>query len=390
MSSRADYDSLAQKALSIVRAFVVAAIVVDDLTETPIAVREDVLTPTLFIAAAWALVTIVIAFSDRRPRHWATLQILIDLMLLAVITHASGGAFSHARRAFFLVPVIVGATRSPRATVACSAGALVAYSLASATSNPHGLPGVAATTLTGDVYLLAIAVTAVLTSILIDLRSRQASDQAALSEALSNRLLEARDDERRQLAYGLHDGPVQALVACRLDLSGEPGAAERRAVVDRITEVEDSLRKTMFWLHPYALEELGLCEAISRVAERETTNTKMELELRCDAHETSDLDQQLFAAARELIVNAAKHSHGTRLCIMLSNAGGWLTLEVTDDGIGLNDEERSRATREGHVGLIEVSQRASVLGGHLRIGRSPNGGTSARISVPLAESMQLA
>lgn len=368
------------RAIALVRIALVVAISVSERAEGPIELGERAFDTLIVAAVLWSLTLGVMAIWELRSAI-ALPEAFVDLALLGGLTYSSGGAFSEVRQAFFVVPVIAAATQRPMVTALWSLAGPTVFTAAALAEDVGNLPGAETTILTGDVYLAAIGAASVLTSVLLRDRGAEALAYAERSRSLSQQLLEIRDAERRELAHGLHDHPVQLLGAARIEIGAarknEPGAIER--ISERVELAEEALRKTAFELHPYALEELGLCEALKRVAEEECSRSGIALRLDCDAVPRSSSDGPVFAIARELIRNAARHSGAGVVEVRVSAADGGILLRVDDDGIGISPERRRSALQNGHLGLVSVRERAESIGAALSISSRDGGGTRASL-----------
>ena len=362
------------RVLALVRIALVLSILVSEGAERPIYLREDAYDVLIVAAAVWAAMLGMAALSGRRSAITVA-EGLVDLALLGGLTFATGGAFSEVRQAFFVVPVIAAATQTPRMSLAWSLAAPLAFTAAALAEDVGDLPGARASILTTDIYLGAIGAASILISVLLAERRAEALALSDRGRALARQLLEVRDTERRELAQGLHDHPVQLLGAARTEFgaarSGNLEALDRLG--ERIELAEASLRRTSFELHPYALEELGLCEAVREVAVRACSRGKVELRFRCAALSATPSDAQILAIASELISNAARHSGGSVVEVTISATADGIVLQVSDDGDGIDPERRQRALRDGHMGLVVVRERAASIGASISISTDGQG-----------------
>ncbi|WP_405087888.1 sensor histidine kinase [Microbispora sp. NBC_01389] len=209
---------------------------------------------------------------------------------------------------------------------------------------------------------------------------------ALLARALResrDRLIVARDEERRRIRRDLHDGLGPTLAGMVLDiehasrhLTEDPGVAERALTRLHTTaqEAVTDVRRLVYALRPPAIDALGLAGAIREQAER----------LGASGFETDELLPPLPAAvenatyliALEAMTNAATHARHGPFRVHLA-AGEALELEVADDGPGL-----PAGYRPG-VGIQSMRERAAELGGSLCItDRNPRG-TLVRLLLPL-------
>lgn len=216
------------------------------------------------------------------------------------------------------------------------------------------------------------------------------ASQAELARA-HGQLILAREDERRQLAWSLHDGPTQDLmvISHRLAALGTevkdhaPELAElRRAVVEQI----HTLRQLYIQLRPGTLDELGLRGALRALAiECEDMHG-----LAVIFHTQGDVDHlpdvvavTLFRVAQEALANAARHSGAGQAWLELIHDDRGIILTITDDGQGFQVPQRlSALAREGHFGLLGMVERLKLVGGRLEVHSQPGEGTTLQTWLP--------
>ena len=104
------------------------------------------------------------------------------------------------------------------------------------------------------------------------------------------------------------------------------------------------------------------------------------MEERLDALVPDEIAEHLLAVLREALSNAARHAHASRVSVAVT-AGSDLTLTVRDDGTGMEASTR-------RSGLGNLADRASELGGTLRVGPAEGGGTELEWRVPLPQGDQ--
>lgn len=204
------------------------------------------------------------------------------------------------------------------------------------------------------------------------------------------RLVTAREEERRRLRRDLHDGLQPALAGVTLGLEavrnivGPESAAER--LLDRLkTELEvagGDVRRLVYDLRPPALDVLGLVGALRQQADRFALSPSG-LEVVVDAPEDlhglpAAVEVAAFRICLEALENVRKHSRARTCVISLVVEDGQLQLEVTDDGVGLP------AAGTAGVGLVAMRERAAELGGTLSVEAQTPSGTRMRTRLPLA------
>jgi signal transduction histidine kinase len=208
------------------------------------------------------------------------------------------------------------------------------------------------------------------------------------------RLLLAREEERRRLRHDLHDGlgPSLAAIGMRAEasaalLESDPEAA--RALLDELgTDVQAALadiRRLVDGLRPPALDELGLIGAIAQQARRlEGPVVAGEPSIRITVEGSPQplptlpaaIEVAVYRIAVEALTNAVRHA-GARSCSASITVDDWLVVEVIDDGQGL-----PQRVAPG-TGLESMEARAVELGGSLRLDGRPRGGTRLEARLPL-------
>jgi signal transduction histidine kinase len=201
------------------------------------------------------------------------------------------------------------------------------------------------------------------------------------------RLVTAREEERRRLRRDLHDGlgPTLATVTLQLDvaeakLAGDPEAARAMlAEVRRTTsEVVADIRRVVGDLRPPELDDLGLPTALGRLAER-TSTAGPRVEVSCAAlpRLSAAVEVAVYRIVQEAVTNAVRHSGARRVRVTVGVEAGDLTLAVADDGCGTAEDAPPG------VGTASMRDRAAELGGTLRVTAGPTGGTVVHGRVPL-------
>jgi signal transduction histidine kinase len=87
----------------------------------------------------------------------------------------------------------------------------------------------------------------------------------------------------------------------------------------------------------------------------------------------------LFRIVQEALGNAAKHATAKRISVRLRRSDGFVSLEVSDDGVGF---DRTRLGRSGGLGLITMRERAGQLNGTFEVETVSGRGTTIRVTIP--------
>jgi two-component system, NarL family, sensor kinase len=321
----------------------------------------------LALFAAYAVTAAVVAFT--RARGAAP---LLDLVLLAALVYASGGARSPLRFAFAALPVAAALRLTPRATLAWTAAAAGAY-LAVALAKAGDVRVVAAEALA----LAWIGAAAAMLAALVQRRERRLRMLAARS-------FDAEARERRRLAQALHDDAIQNLLLARQEIAdvarGVPLAAERAR--DALDAVHRQLRAEAFNMHPVALERAGLAAVLRSFAEEAGRRGRFHARVEVDPQAAGVRDDLVMATARELLANAARHASAGRVDVRVRIEDGRVRLTVADDGGGMAAGRLDDALAAGHIGLASVAERIRAAGGDMAIDSRLGGGTVVDASLP--------
>lgn len=382
-ASAALEDATTELVTAVVRMFVIAVVTAGSLSDQPFVDSHELFPVILGVAAVYAAIAFGLARAGRPLPITETS--IIDMVFVALLMLASGGAFADVRFAFFLFPVVAAVTAGPRTTARWAGLAPAVYVIVAALHDSGDIPGQDATAATFSIYLAGIGAVSILIAELLRRRNERIETLAEASRTLAVRALEAEESERRRLAYGLHDEPIQQLLSAQLDLDraarGDTEAAE--SARSAVKTVIGQLRETIFDLYPSSLEQLGLATALEQLAGRAADRSGAEIELEVAPEATGTLDGLLFTVGRELLRNAVEHSGAERITMTLDAVDGSAVLTVADDGEGIAPDRAAQALREGHLGLAASRERAEALGGSFELDSTPGRGTTARVTLPL-------
>jgi PAS domain S-box-containing protein len=230
----------------------------------------------------------------------------------------------------------------------------------------------------------------------VDITERIEAEQALRAsterlQALTRRLVELQEAERRDISRELHDRVGQTLTAMRINMEiirdrlGRHDDAEIRARNDDslilIASAFDAVENVMDDLRPPMLDELGLLAPLRWYAKKFADRTGIRLAVTGDgdARARPEVELALFRIAQEALTNIARHARATIALIDVRRPPNATILTIEDDGVGIRDAQRM--ARPGY-GMIGMRERAESVGGTLEaVGRAPHG-TRITVSVP--------
>ncbi len=196
-------------------------------------------------------------------------------------------------------------------------------------------------------------------------------------------------EERQRLARDLHDSVTQSLYSLSLFSHAAREAAEdndpvrlQRSLVELERNTLHTLREMrllLYELRPADLQQEGLKQALElrlNAVERRA-NLQLDVQLAEVVGLSSDQEVELYHIVVEALNNVIKHAAASRVALHLTQADGSLRLRLADDGQGFDP-----AQVKGGMGLNNIRERVTRLGGQLTIRREPNGGTCLEVLIP--------
>lgn len=214
-----------------------------------------------------------------------------------------------------------------------------------------------------------------------------------------DRIIQAQENVRRQVARNLHDGTVQFLSAISmgidhlerlLELKPEAAKSELEALRDLTRQATQQARLALFELRPLILETQGLGPALETYVQQLQDSEEFDVHLEMDAalpYLQSSVAATVFAIIQEAVTNAKKHAEPTEMWLRLSQENGWLQVAVEDNGLGFDYEAVEQDyDRKGSIGLLNMRERADLIDGRVEIQSStvaPETGTKVILTIPL-------
>jgi signal transduction histidine kinase len=224
------------------------------------------------------------------------------------------------------------------------------------------------------------------------LASEQIRASRAELRALASRLQKVREEERTGIAREIHDELGQALTGLKLDIAwmkhrlprDHEVMAQCVSIIQRIDQTLTAVRRIATELRPSVLDQLGLAAALEWQGQEFATRTGIEVDMDISVDGTAipdDLGSSVFRILQESLTNVARHANAKRVHISLAQMPEVLTLEVTDDGVGIRQEQQQQNTMS--LGLIGMRERALACGGSFSMSSLKDHGTTVLLVVPL-------
>ena len=219
-------------------------------------------------------------------------------------------------------------------------------------------------------------------------------------QELVGKILVAQEEERRRVAYEVHDGLAQVAAAAHQHLQAfaqyhPPASQESREDLDRVSKLVrqtvGEARRIIADLRPTALDDLGLEAAIRLQLEAlRAEGWRISYEGGLDDERLPvSVETALFRVAQEALNNVGKHARTRQVSLALEhlrNPREAVRLSVRDYGVGFAPDAPAKAAGPGErVGLSGMRERVALLGGDFRVASHPGAGTLIVAEIPLRQ-----
>lgn len=207
---------------------------------------------------------------------------------------------------------------------------------------------------------------------------------------LSKLLIESQEDERKRLSKELHDSLGQNLLVIKNRLAlyqMESNKADKEIdeITDLIKESINEVKEISSNLHPHQLERLGLNKAIQSIANKISTSSNIDVELKLDEISgilSKDKEINIYRIIQESLNNIVKHSCSLKAIIEITRSEKIILIKITDFGKGIDLASIYFQTEfmDG-LGLKSIKERVRLLDGELNIDSTPGQGTTILITI---------
>ncbi|MCB0190903.1 MAG: PAS domain S-box protein [Anaerolineae bacterium] len=224
------------------------------------------------------------------------------------------------------------------------------------------------------------------------------SHQREQLRALTGRLAEAQEAERKALARELHDQVGQNLTALDLNLNIiysrfiNTGFEAQKVIFERLSDslglvnqTAERIRDVMVNLRPPLLDDYGLMAALRWYGEQFTSRVGFSVIVEGEEPEPrlyGPLEDTLFRITQEALTNVAKHAHAQKVTINIETDNEFVRLQISDDGDGFDLGKWSDVKRRKNWGLVTMIERAEAIGGYCQIESQHGQGTQVLVELP--------
>ncbi len=216
----------------------------------------------------------------------------------------------------------------------------------------------------------------------------------ALDKQSMVQIIEAQELERQHLARQMHDGPAQSLtnlilqaeiVERMFDTNPTKARGELGNLKNAANSTFQRIREFIFDLRPMMLDDLGLIPTLKRYVQTFETKTHLPTHLATlgETALSSYIEVTLFRSVQELLNNAARHAHASRVQVTLDLQDNPVVVTVEDDGSGFDVATAIASARQRNSsGLVNLEKRIEMLGGKIQFQSGTGRGTKVRVELP--------
>ena len=214
--------------------------------------------------------------------------------------------------------------------------------------------------------------------------------------ALTHRVVQVQEAERGRVALELHDHITQLLCAVlvrsqaladKLSARDGPSKGEAMKLREMLGQTAEEVERISRNLRPSVLDELGLVAVLRDTSTEFAERTGVSVKLACvqlTARLPADTELTLYRILQEALKNVEKHARARHVTVRLTQQGAFVQLTINDDGIGFDpDHHPARRKGKGGLGLLSMRERATYVGGALKVKSARRAGTEIEVRIPL-------
>jgi len=222
-------------------------------------------------------------------------------------------------------------------------------------------------------------------------------ESETMLRALSVKLQEVEEANRKEIARELHDRVGQSLTALNINLNilhNQLQPEQLEKVNDRLMDSIDLVEKTtvnirdvMAELRPQVLDDYGLAASLRWYRERFCKRTGIQIDLETTTIEETRFPEKvetaLFRIMQEAFNNVIKHAQATTISVTAAATAKTLAVTIIDNGQGFEMSTNNSSQDLQHWGLVNMRERAEALGGQFQIESEPGKGTRLQVKIPI-------
>src|SRR5919205_3530693 len=209
---------------------------------------------------------------------------------------------------------------------------------------------------------------------------------------LAAHLISVREEERAHIAREIHDELGQVLTGLKMEVGWLAKRLKDKELIEKtdsmgklIDSTVQTVRKIATGLRPEMLDDMGIIAAVGWQAKEFQKRTGIRCRAKLPPETVKpqiDIATTVFRIFQEILTNVARHSRATRVDMELRVDEERVSLDVTDNGVGIADSDLNG---KKSLGLLGMHERALLFGGEVRITGTPGHGTRVSVSIPIRQ-----
>lgn len=218
---------------------------------------------------------------------------------------------------------------------------------------------------------------------------------------LSRQLLQAQEEERREISRELHDEIAQTLTGINVHLANlkTEAMANSKGLEKKISRTQRLVEKSVNIVHRFArdlrptvLDDLGLIPALHSLMKEFTKRTG--IHIRCTTFAgveqlNSAKRTVLYRVAQSALANVAQHAKASRVRVSIRGFRDAVRMDIQDNGTGFEVERVLFAKRHQRLGLLGMRERVEMVGGCFSVESAPGKGTTIRSQIPFGNGRRV-
>lgn len=233
-------------------------------------------------------------------------------------------------------------------------------------------------------------------------RKRTEAETARLTDALRierDRLLRREVEVRTQIGRDLHDGPVQQVAVAVMTTQYVRRVAQREPerlgealddLQEQLQRTTQDLRTVLYELRPLGIAEEGLVSVLRQYVARMRITPRLRIHLEAPTmlrRLAPDHEAAVFIIMQEAVNNVRKHANARDVWLSLRDDASALCAEVRDNGVGFDVQQMQASyIQRGSFGLLNMHERAQLIGGSCTISSQPGQGTTVQLRIPFSSA----
>ena len=223
----------------------------------------------------------------------------------------------------------------------------------------------------------------------------EARHNEEMLRALTHRVVQAQETERGRVANELRVNITQLLyvilgrcqaLAEKLPVGDSSACGDTTKINEMVSRTAEEVERIWRSLWSHELDKLGLVPALEMANAEFVKRTGVALQMDCSALDErlpAEAELVLYRILQKALNNVERHARARHVTVHLTKLDGSIQLTIKDDGIGFDPDHAANGKEGEGLGLLRMRERATSVGGALRVKSTPRAGTEIEVHIPL-------